>query len=139
MRNLVVCCIRIGAFVLGGLWLSQISIADESAAVPEVVLESLLSAQLEGVDGTEVIVSRVVLPPNTSLHKHWHPGEEFVYVLEGSVILHRDGKDDITLSEGEVGKVALKEIHSAESTEQGTRALVFRVHEHGQPERVIVD
>ena len=50
-------------------------------------LENLLSSKLEGVPGTEVIVSRVDVPPDTSLPKHWHPGEEFAYVLEGSVTL----------------------------------------------------
>lgn len=91
MRNLVVGCIGIGAFVLAGLWLAQVSIADELSAAPEVVLETLLSTQLDGVEDTEVIVSRVVIPPNTALPKHWHPGEEFAYVLEGSVILRCGG------------------------------------------------
>jgi len=139
MRNLVIGGIGIGAFVLGGLCLTQASIADEAAAGPGVKLESLLTAQLEGVEGTEVIVSRVVLPPDTGLPRHWHPGEEFAYVLEGSVIFRRDGKADMTLSQGDVAKVALKEIHSAMSTDQGATILVFRVHEHGQPERVLVD
>ena len=39
-------------------------------------LENLLRSQLEGVRDTEVIVSRVTIPPNTTLPKHWHPGEE---------------------------------------------------------------
>jgi len=139
MRNLVIGGIGIGAFVIGGLCLTQTTIADESVAAPGAKLETLLSAQLEGVEGTEVIVSRVVLPPDTSLPRHWHPGEEFAYVLDGSVILRRDGKADMTLSKGDVGKIALKEIHSAMSTDQGATVLVFRVHPHGQPERVLVD
>jgi hypothetical protein len=64
--------------------------------------ENLLKAQLERVNGTEVIVSRVTIPPNTSLPKHWHPGEEFGYVLEGSVVLWQDGKDDIVGHKGDV-------------------------------------
>ena len=64
-------------------------------AKPGLVLENLLKAQLEGVEGTEVIVSRVTIPPHTSLPKHWHPGEEFAYILEGSVVLWQEGKDEI--------------------------------------------
>ena len=139
MRNLVVGCIGFGAFVLAGPWLAQISIADELSAAPELMLETLLSTQLDGVEGTEVIVSRVVMPPNTALPKHWHPGEEFAYVLEGSTILRRDGKPDLTVLKGELVKISLKEIHSAVTTDQGAQILVFRVHEHGKPERILVD
>lgn len=139
MRQLVTGCTGIGAFLLAGLWFASISMADESSAVPATMLETLLSAQLEGIDGTEVIVSRVVMPPNASLPRHWHPGEEFAYVLEGSVILRRDGEEDVTASKGDVVKIPLKQVHMAVTTDQGATILVFRVHEHGKPERVLVE
>lgn len=139
MRKLFVGCVGIGTVVVTGLWPANMSIADEVSAAPELVLETLLSTQLEGVEGTEVIVSRVVMPPNTILPRHWHPGEEFAYVLEGSTILRRDGKPDLTARKGELVKIPLKEIHSAVTTDQGATILVFRVHEHGKPERILVD
>lgn len=139
MRNLVAACIVTGAFVVAGLSLTRISIADESSAAPALTLETLLSTQLEGAEGTEVIVSRVVMPPNTALPKHWHPGEEFAYVLEGSTILRRDGKPDLTVLKGELIKISLQEVHSAVTTDQGAEILVFRVHEHGKPERILVE
>ena len=49
----------------------------ESQGKPALKLENLMKATLEGVKGTEVIVSRVFMPPHTSFPKHWHPGEEF--------------------------------------------------------------
>ena len=103
-----------------------------------VVLDNLLKAQLEGVEGTEVIVSRVTIPPRTSLPKHWHPGEEFAYVLEGSVVLWQEGKDDIVGRKGDVVKVPLKQVHTAITRDEGATVLVFRVHEQGKPERVPV-
>ena len=139
MRKLFVGCVGIGTVVVTGLWPANMSIADEVSAARELVLETLLSTQLEGVEGTEVIVSRVVMPPNTILPRHWHPGEEFAYVLEGSTILRRDGKPDLTALKGELVKISLKEIHSAATTDQGATILVFRVHEHGKPERILVD
>lgn len=139
MRTWVVICMGVGAIVLGGTWTTRISVADESSTVPGPVVETLLSAQLEGVEGTDVIVSRVVIPPNTSLPKHWHPGEEFAYVLEGSAILRRDGEADMATSEGELIKIPLKQIHTAVTTDEGATILVFRVHQHGEPERVLVD
>ena len=102
----------------------------------ELKLENLLFEALEGAPGIEVIVSRVHIPANTSLPKHWHPGEEFVYVLEGSAILWQKDKDDILVEEGQVFKIPLKQIHTAITGNEGVTALVFRVHEKGQPERV---
>jgi quercetin dioxygenase-like cupin family protein len=139
MRDRIVRGIGIGAFFIGALWLAQDSMADESSTPSTPMLETLLTAQLDGAEGTEVIVSRVEIPPNTNLPKHWHPGEEFAYVLEGLAILRRDGKADLAISKGEVVKISLKEIHTAVTTDQGATILVFRVHEHGKPERVLVD
>ena len=104
-----------------------------------VKLETLLKTQLEGVDGTEVIVSKVQIPANTSLPKHWHPGEEFVYILEGSVTLWQKDKESITGRTGEVVKVPLEQIHTGITGNEGASLLVFRVHEQGKPERVMVE
>ena len=62
----------------------------------EPKLENLLTAKLARVENTEVIVSLVTIPPNTSLPTHWHPGEEFGYVIQGSVTLIQKDKSDIT-------------------------------------------
>ena len=103
------------------------------------VLENLLRSQLEGAEGTEVIISRVTLPPHSTLPKHTHPGEEFAYVLEGKVTLWQDGKDEIVFKAGEVGKVPLNQVHTAITAEEGATILVFRVHETGKPERTLVE
>jgi len=109
-----------------------------SAGTPGLRLETLLKTVLEGVDGTEVIVSRVTIPPHTTLPRHWHPGEEFAYVLEGSVTLWQRGRDDIVGKPGDVVRVPLKQVHTAITKDEGATLLVFRVHEQGKPERVPV-
>lgn len=125
---------------IGGL--GQSSLAGElpqSEAAEAVGLETLLSAELEGIEGTEVLVSRVTIPPNTTLPKHWHPGEEFGYVLEGSVVLWQEGEAEISMKKGDVVKVPLKKVHTAITGDEGATVLVFRVHEQGKPERVLVE
>ena len=102
-------------------------------------IENIMTSQLELIEGTEVIISHVEIPANTTLPKHWHPGEEFVYVLEGSEVLLQMDKADVHLKRGDVFKVPLKQIHSAKTGEEGVTVLVFRVHEKGQPVRVIVE
>lgn len=101
-------------------------------------MENLLSAALEGVDGTDVVLSRVVVPPNAALPKHWHPGEEFAYILDGSVTLWQEGEADIVGRPGDVMKVPLKKVHTVMTGAESVTLLVFRVHEQGQPERTLV-
>ena len=114
------------------------AIGNQSVA-SELKLVNLMKSQLEGVSGTEVIVSRVSIPPNTQLPKHWHPGEEFAYILDGSVTLWQKGKKDIVGKKGDVVKVPLKQIHTAVTKDEAVTILVFRVHEQGKPERVKVN
>ena len=107
-----------------------------SAFAEKLKLENLMKEKLEGVPNTEVVVSRVQIPANTSLPKHWHPGEEFAYVIKGSVTLWQKGKEDLLIKEGEAAKVPLKQIHTARTGKEGVTLLVFRVHEEGKPERI---
>ncbi len=102
-------------------------------------IDNIMTSQLELVEGTEVVVSHVQIPANIALPKHWHPGEEFVYVLDGSYVLWQKDKSDTHLKKGDVFKVPLKQIHTAKTGEEGATILVFRVHEAGQPVRVNVE
>lgn len=113
--------------------------------VPETVgldkpeIRDVLSSALESADGLEVIVSHVALPPSVTLPKHWHPGEEIAYILQGSVTLMLEGENEREFSAGEVGIVPLKKVHTARSGDKGATIIVFRVHEQGQPGRIPVD
>jgi len=102
-------------------------------------LENLMNAVLEGAKGTEVVVSHCVFPPNFTLPKHWHPGEEFVYILEGQATLWAQGEPTVTVGPGEVVKVPYKTVHTASTGDEGVVLVAFRVHEKGQPERVLVE
>ncbi len=102
-------------------------------------IDNIMTTDIESVEGMEMVVSYVEIPANTILPKHWHPGEEFVYILEGSEILWQKDKPDVHLKKGDVFKVPLKQIHTAKTGEEGVTVLVFRVHETGQPVRVNVE
>lgn len=104
-----------------------------------MTFQDVLTSQLEGVENTEVVVSVTTVPPHTTLPKHWHPGEEFAYVLEGAFVLWQEGKPDEIYKKGDVGKVPLKQVHTVSTKKEGATILVFRVHELGQPGRILVD
>ena len=104
-----------------------------------VQAENLLRESIAGVEGKEIIVSRVSFPPHAELPWHWHPGEEFFYVIEGSVTLKRRGERDLPTAQGDAQKIAPQIIHTGRTGEQGAELVIFRVHAAGEPERYLVD
>ena len=106
---------------------------------PPVQADNLLRESIAGVDGKEIIVSRVSIPPHTELPWHWHPGEEFFYVIEGSVTLKRRGEPDLLTGTGDAQNIAARIIHTGSTGEQGAELVIFRVHAAGEPERYLVD
>ncbi|MDX1583484.1 MAG: cupin domain-containing protein [Thermoanaerobaculia bacterium] len=123
----------VGAFI-GVLVVS--TVADEREVLKS---ESVLRSDLESASGLEVIVSVVEMPSETALPKHHHPGEEFIYVLEGSGSLWIEGSEQIELAAGDAAKIPLERIHTAVSEDEPLRAVVFRVHKKGEPERIMAE
>ena len=120
--------------LLGALAAS--TLADEKSG-PRI--ETVLKSDLASADDLEVIVSIVDIPAATTLPKHHHPGEEFIYVLEGSGYLWLDGQGDTMASAGDAAKIPLEQIHTARTDDEPMRAVVFRVHKKGEPERILVE
>lgn len=99
----------------------------------------MLRAPTTMAEGVEVIISDVIIPPNSRLPRHYHPGEEFIYVIEGEVVHVEEGKPDRIVRAGETVVIAPKVIHAPYTTDQAARAIVFRIHLDGQPERILVE
>ncbi len=98
----------------------------------------MLRAPITISDGLEVIVSDVVIPPGATVPRHFHPGEEFVYVIEGSAVHVEAGKPDQVLSAGDGYVIPPEAEHAPRGGPDGARAIVFRVHKDGLPERINV-
>src|SRR5262245_28432289 len=105
-------------------------------AQPSPVTRTILQQKdLEGAEGREVMMYRADFVPGGVLGRHFHPGPELLYVLEGLLILEQDGHPSVTLKAGESGYLPLKHIHkarNASNTDQ-VKVLVFLVGEKGQP------
>ena len=127
-------------FICSALFiLPPLAQAQTEPAVSAVVAKNLLREAIAGADGKEVIVSRVSFPPDTQLAWHWHPGEEFFYVMQGAVVLKRRGQPDQLASAGDAQKIAAEVIHTGLTGEEGAELVIFRVHSAGEPERYLVD
>jgi quercetin dioxygenase-like cupin family protein len=91
------------------------------------------------VPGREVIQARVELEPGYASPKHRHPGEEIIYVLEGSLEYQVEGMPPVTLEAGEVLFIPAGTIHAAKNVGSGNGAeLATYVVEKGKPLVVMV-
>ena len=91
------------------------------------------------VPGREVIQNRVDIGPDAPAIKHKHPGEEIIYVLEGSLEYEIDGRHPITLEAGDVLLVPTDTVHSVRNVGTGTASeLATYFVEKGKPFIVVV-
>ena len=123
----------VAQFVASGLAL-QVA----SAQLPGVRRIDLQRHDLS-VPAREVIQVRVEIDPAVPATKHWHPGEEIIYVLEGSLEYQVEGKPPVTLKAGDVLFIPARTIHAARNVGTGPGAeLATYVVEKGQPLTVLV-
>jgi quercetin dioxygenase-like cupin family protein len=74
------------------------------------------------VPGREVIQNRVDIGPEAEFVMHKHPGEEIIYVLEGSLEYQIEGKPPTTLNAGDVLLVPPETIHAVKNVVSGNAA-----------------
>lgn len=86
--------------------------------------------------GHEMIQNRVEITPEAEAIRHWHPGEEIIYVIEGSLEYDVDGVGKRTYNAGEALTVPAETVHSVvgNGTELGTYVI-----EKGKPFIVLAD
>ena len=66
--------------------------------------------------GHHGVTARVDIGPGVESGRHMHPGEEFGYVLEGTLQLEVDGRAPQTLRPGEVFFVPAGIVHNGRNT-----------------------
>ena len=84
--------------------------------------------------GREVIQVRVDFDAGYVAPRHTHPGEEIIYVLEGTLEYQIEGQPTRTVKAGDVLFVPAETIHSAKNIGSGNGAeLATYVVEKGKP------
>jgi len=84
--------------------------------------------------GREVIQVRVDFDPGYASPRHTHPGEEIIYVLEGTLEYEIEGQPRATVKPGDVLFVPAGAIHAAKNVGPGNGAeLATYVVERGKP------
>src|SRR5262249_9681666 len=86
------------------------------------------------IPGREVIQNRVDIDPDAPAIRHWHPGEEIIYVLEGLLEYEIDGQAPQTVTAGEALTVPAETVHAVRNVGDGDAAeLATYVVEKGRP------
>ena len=84
--------------------------------------------------GREAIQVRVDIEPGVAFPKHSHPGEEIIYVLEGTLEYQIEDQPPVTLKAGDVLFIPAGAAHSARNpgTVTGSELATYIV-EKGKP------
>jgi quercetin dioxygenase-like cupin family protein len=119
----------VAALIVGSGLLLQVAPAQQ----PGVKRTDLQRHDLS-VPGREVIQVRVDLDPGVAFPRHKHPGEEIIYVIEGSLEYEVEGKPPVTLKAGDVLFIPAGTIHAAKNVGSGNGAeLATYIVEKGKP------
>ena len=104
------------------------AIARSPAKFTELQRRPIPGTELEGVTTVAVI------PSGASSARHSHPGADFGYLIEGTIVLQVDGNPPLTVHAGEVFFTERGRIHNARNI--GTtpaRAVDTYVIDKGKP------
>lgn len=136
VRKALVLGLTLAAGVAAGVIGAQLLNAQQEASKRTL----LLKADLVGMAGKEAQVLLVELAPGAAAGKHYHPGHELGYVLEGSFTFEVEGKPPVTLEQGGTLYVPPRQVHNPKNASKTApaKALVFAIAEKGQPAAVPV-
>ena len=92
------------------------------------------------VTGREVVQARVDIGPDAPLVKHTHPGEEIIYILEGSLEYQVEGQPTRTCHAGDTLTVPAGVVHAVRNVGSGNAAeLATYVVEKGKPLITVIE
>jgi quercetin dioxygenase-like cupin family protein len=97
---------------------------------------SLMSKDLAGAPGKELLMITVEYPPGGSDPVHRHNAQGMIYVLEGTIVMQVKGGKEVTLGPGQTFYEGPNDIHTVGRNASKTKPakfLVFFVKEKGAP------
>ena len=107
-------------------WLCNALFGVACAAEPARVTP-LMTKDLAGVAGKEVVMLTVEYLPGGASLPHRHDANVFVYVLEGALTMQVDGHDPVTLKPGETFYESPDDVHRVSANASKTEPVKFLV------------
>jgi quercetin dioxygenase-like cupin family protein len=99
-------------------------------------LVTLMTKDLAGVSGKDVVMFTVQFPPGWADPVHRHDGQGFIYVLEGSIVMQVRGGPEVTLTPGQSFYEGQDDVHVVgrnASTTAPAKFLVVLIKGKGAP------
>ncbi len=122
--------------VIGGNGLLALAFLITSTLMAQETITRLMSNDLSGDSGKEVLMYTVDFPAGFSSPVHRHNAQVSLYVLEGSVVMQVKGGKEITLTPGQTFSEGPNDIHVVSRNASSTKPakfIVFMIKEKGAP------
>ncbi len=111
-----------------------------AAQAPPGITRTDLQREDLSAPGRETIQVLVEFAPGAAFPAHSHPGEELVYVTEGSLEYAIAGQPPVTLEAGDVLFIPARAVHAVRNVGKGNGAeLATYFVEKGQPLLVLAE
>lgn len=117
---------KLGAGAAAALLCASIAQAQvPPSAGTRVVAKELMSRDLIGAPGKEVVVSTIEVPPGASSAPHRHDAQVFVYILQGKMIMQVKGGRQLVLGPGQMFYESPSDVHSVSANASKTEPAKF--------------
>jgi len=127
------------AFLITSTLIITSTLMAQKAVTPATAQETitpLITKDLAGLPGEQVLMYTVDFPPGFSSPIHRHNAQVSVYVLEGSVVMQVRGGKELTLRPGQSFYEDPNDIHVVSRNASSTKSakfLVFLINKKGAP------
>lgn len=122
------------AMAMAALISVSVLASGSAQAQPQGIKRTDLQRHDLAVPGREAVQVRVDLEPGVAFGNHTHPGEEIIYVLEGTFEYQIEGKPPVTLRAGDVLFIPAGTVHAAKNVGSVTASeLATYIVEKGKP------
>lgn len=102
---------------------------------PPVGINPVLEGPIAAAPGHALVVGDLNLAADTLIPRHFHHGEEFLYVLGGAATVERAGEASVTLTAGQGLRIAPGTVHWGRAGPDGLRGVSSWVKVEGKPLR----
>ena len=130
-RSLLLVGVSLASMVVGAIGATYVS----AQGAPQITRTEILRKPMSGLENKEVVVFLADIPPGGVAATHYHPGDEAIYMLQGSLLFEPDQEQPFELKAGQITFNPAKHIHKAKNTSPTEPAKVLNcmIAEKGQP------
>ena len=136
-RTLLLLGVSLAGIAVGAIGTTYVS----AQGAAQITRTEILRKSMSGLEGKEVVVFLADIPPGGVAARHYHPGDEAIYMLQGSLSFEPDHEQPFELKAGEITFNPAKHTHKAKNTSPSEPAKVLNcmIAEKGQPLAIPVE